>query len=162
MFTGGMAEEELLTHEQLLEKVRTGWQLFPNTLGLKEAARELIRPIIERMRGNEIIYRCRVPWLIRIDKLEVNDDGFSAVSTPLQEIRDGAFSMELSSPFEFGAGWEWLRMNGSVVRMNMVTDHFHPDQRVVSAVKAAAARKASPKEIAKILNRALDERYHTE
>jgi hypothetical protein len=161
--TENMAEDgEVLTHEQLIERLRTGWQLFPNTPGLREAACELMRPVIEGMRGKEIIYRCRVPWLIRIDELTVDDRGFSAVSTPLQEIRDGPFSMPLRSPFEFSAAWIGLHMNGTMVKMNMITDCFYPDQAVVSAIKSAAARGATTKEIQIILNRALDKRYHTD
>jgi hypothetical protein len=138
---GAMPEEEILTHEQLIEKLRTGWQLFPNTPGLKEAACQLIRPVIEGMQDKEIIYRCRVPWLIHIDKLNVDERGFHAVSTPLQEMRDGPFSTTLPTPFDFGARWEMLHMNGSVVQMNMLTDHFYPDQAVVADVKSAAARE---------------------
>lgn len=143
--------DEVLTHDELIERLRTGWQLYPTTPGLKEAARELIRPIIEAMRGREIIYRCRVPWLIRVDELEVDDDGFRAVAQPIREIRDGLFSMQLEAPFDFSAKWTFLHMCGSAVSMSMITDHFFPDPDVVAEVKAAAARNAEPDEIHKIL-----------
>ncbi len=145
---------EILTHDELMERLRNGWQLYPTTPGLKEAARELIRPVIEDMSGREIIYRCRVPWLIRIDELKVDDDGFNAVANPIEEIPDGIFSMSLPSPFDFGARWAFLKMIGSAVSMNMITDHFFPDPTLIAEVKAAAARKAVPNEIAAILSRA--------
>ena len=132
-------DDEHLTHEELKERLRTGWQLLPDTPGLLEAARELMQPIIEGMRDKEIIYRCRVPWL--------DDEGFAALSTPLLEVPDGMFSMEMPQPFEFGAAWEWMHMNGSAVQANMVTDHFFPAQDVVAQVKAAVARSAKSKEI---------------
>lgn len=145
--------DEVLTHEQLIERLRTGWQLLPTTPGLKEAARELIRPVIEAMRGREIIYRFRVPWLIRIDELHVDDDGFSAVATPIQEIKDGIFSIKFEKPFTFGGRWDCLHMSGSAVCMNMISDHFFSDPNVVAEVKAAAARNAQPHEIHEILTR---------
>ena len=145
--------DEVFTHEQLIERLRTGWQLFPSTPGLREAARELIRPIIEAMRGREIIYRCRVPWLVRVDELEVDDEGFRAVATPIKEIRDSFMSLEYKEPFTFGARWIGLHLSGSAVSMNMITDHFFPDPGVVAEVKGAAARNANPSEISEILAR---------
>ena len=40
------------------------------------------------MEGQEIIYRCRAPWLVRVTLLELNDDGFRAEGTPSQEVPD--------------------------------------------------------------------------
>ena len=60
--------------EEITQGLRTGYCFDPRTPGLKEAARALLRPIIERMDGQEIIYVCRVPRLMRVDYLEVNKD----------------------------------------------------------------------------------------
>ena len=136
--------EEPLTHEQIKERLRTGWTLDFNTPGLEEAARELIRPFIEQMRGREIIYRCRFPWLLRVTSLEVDDRGFRAVGTPAQEPPDDLLSEHLDKPFQFGARWYAMNMKGSSVGMAMVPDRFWPEPAVVAAMKAAAARAAGP------------------
>ena len=154
-----MAEKtEELSHEELMWRIRRGWQLFPNTPGLEDAAREVIRPLVEAMRGREIIYRCRVPWLMRIDELSTDDSRFDAVAMPLKEIRDGDQSTEYPRPFRFGARWVALKMIGSAISMNMLTDHFYTDPDVVDAIKRAAERNSSPSEISKILNEASENR----
>ena len=94
---------EHLSPDEIKDRLRTGWTLDPVTPGLKVAARDLFRPIIESMKGREIIYRCRVPWLMRVDHLQVENDGFHAVATPIQEIRDGFMSLQYDKPLEFGA-----------------------------------------------------------
>jgi hypothetical protein len=127
----------------LAEGLRTGRSFHPFTPGLKEAARELIRPFIERMDGQEIIYRCRAPWLLRITSLQVDDEGFSAVGTPAQEPPDDLLSSMLEKPLKFGARWVALTMCGSSISIDMIPDCFFPDPAVVSAVKAAAARGAA-------------------
>ena len=68
--------DEHVTHEQLIGRIRSGEMMDHSTLGLREAARELIRPLVEGMKGKEIIYRCRVPWLMRVERLNVDDNGF--------------------------------------------------------------------------------------
>lgn len=123
----------------------------PRTPGLKEAARDLFRPLIEPMRNQEIIHRYRVPWLVRIDELEVNDDSFQAFAVPVMEIRDSMSGMD-QAPFWFGAPWEALRMIGSCIQMNMVTDHFLTDPAIVAKIKTAALRGALPSEIAELLH----------
>jgi hypothetical protein len=145
---------ETLSFEELKKRVRTGWQLTPTTPRLCEAAREVIRPSIERMRGEEIIYRCRVPWLMRIISLRVDDQGFRAVAEPVREIRDSSFSVNYENPFKFFAKWEFLHMCGSAICMAMITDHFYMDPAVVAEVKAAGNRNAPPSEIAEILSKA--------
>lgn len=135
---------ELLTYEQVKERLRTGWALDFNTPRLEEAARELMRPIIEGMRGQEIIYKCRFDWLVRITSLEVDDHGFRATATPAQEPRDSLLSDFLDKPFQFGAKWHAMHMMGSAIGMAMIPDRFWPDPAVVSAMKAAAARAAGP------------------
>ena len=52
---------ESLSHHEFKERLRTGQAAGLNNPGREEAARELFRPIIEQMRGREIIYRCRFP-----------------------------------------------------------------------------------------------------
>ena len=128
---------------ELAEGLRTGRSFHPFTPGLKEAARELIRPFIERMDGQEIIYRCRAPWLLRVTSLQVDDEGFSAVGTPAQEPPDELLSSMLEKPLKFGARWIALTMCGSSISIDMIPDCFFPEPAVVAAVKAAAARGAA-------------------
>ena len=131
------------TIEELREGVRTGWSFHPLTPGLHDVARELIRPVIERMEGQEIIYRCRAPWLLRVTALEVDGEGFRAVGAPAQEPPDDLLSSMLERPLKFSAHWNGLTMCGSSVSLFMVPDRFFPDPAVVAAVKAAAARGAA-------------------
>lgn len=130
------------TPAELTEGLRTGRSFHPFTPGLKEAARELIRPFIERMDGQEIIYRCRSPWLLRVTSIEIDDEGFSAVGTPAQAPPDDLLSARLEKPFSFGARWTMVTMCGSSISIEMIPDCFFPDPAVVAAVKAAAARGA--------------------
>jgi hypothetical protein len=150
--------------EEINHGLRTGYSFEPTTPGLQKAARELLRPIIERMDGQEIIYVCRVPRLLRVDYLEVNDDGFRAVGTPIHELGDEIMSMENQvrvwknkpldpTPLDFGARWFFLRISGSAICMNMLTDHFYTDPALVAEVKAAAARNARQADIRAILAR---------
>lgn len=148
-----MSEEENLSPTQLREKVRTGWSLLPTTPGLREAARDVIRPLVEGMCGREIIYRCRVPWLVRVTALRVDDEGFQAVAEPIREIRDGMFSDALTAPFEFGGAWEMLHLSGDAIAGGMITDHFFTDPALVAEVKALAERNAPRAEIRAALNR---------
>lgn len=148
----GMSEENL-SIEALRERVRTGWMLLPTTPGLREAARDVIRPLVEGMRGQEIIYRCRVPWLMRVTALAVDDKGFRAEAKPIREIRDSIFSMTYRDRCDFAASWEGLYLAGSAICMVMITDHFFTDPALVAEVKAAADRGARPAEIAALLGR---------
>jgi len=83
-----MSEErhEKLTVEEIKQRLRTGYTFFPTQPGLQQAARELIRPIVEKMDGQEIIYVCRVPKLMRVKYLETDDAGFRAVATPVHDL----------------------------------------------------------------------------
>jgi hypothetical protein len=168
---------EKLSHEEIKQRLRTGWNLDPLTPGLKEAARELIRPVVEKIDGQEIIYVCRVPKLMRVNYLETDDEGFRAVATPVHDLGDRILTIAQSAarqkavkaglpppkcpldttPFQFGARWDFLHMSGSAISMNMLTDHFYPDPAVVAEVKAAVARNALG-EISAILERASSKR----
>lgn len=128
---------------ELAEGLRAGRSFHPFTPGLKEVARELIRPFIERMEGREIIYRCRAPWLLRVTSLQVDDEGFSAVGTPAQEPPDDLLSWMLDKPLKFSARWVALTMCGSSISIEMIPDRFFPDPAVVAAVKATAAHGAA-------------------
>jgi hypothetical protein len=94
----------------------------------------------------------------RLDYLETDDEGFRAVATPLQEIRDGFMSWSLDQPLDFGMFWRDLRLCGKAICMNMLTDHFFTDPALVVEVKAAAQRRASPAEIRAILDPSSSER----
>lgn len=150
--------------EEINHGLRTGYSFDPTTPGLQKAARELLRPIIERMDGQEIIYVCRIPRLMRVDYLEVNDDGFRAVGTPIHELGNQIMSMENQArvwknkpldptPVDFSARWVFLRISGAAICMNMLTDHFYTDPALVAEVKAAATRHADPADIRAILDR---------
>lgn len=161
-------QHEPLTIEQIKERLRTGYTFYPTQPGLKEAARELIRPLVEGMKDREIVYVCRGAKLMRVDELRVNDDGFRAVATPLNGLGDRIPTMTEAvilhrafkdrqptreewraalnalptdtKPLDFGAPWAWLRLHGSAICMNMLTDCFYPDPALVAEVKAAANR----------------------
>jgi hypothetical protein len=77
---------ENLTVEEIKERLRTGYQFYPTQPGLKQAARELIRPLMEGMKGREIVYVCRVPKLMRVEQLTVDDEGFRAVARTLHHL----------------------------------------------------------------------------
>ena len=163
--------------EEIKQGLRTGYSFDPRTPGLQAAARDLLRPIIESMDDQEIVYVCRFPRLMRVAYLEVDDEGFRAVGTHVHDIDnwimvamaqrrrrleaaeggirvpppDKAENPEL---FDFGARWAGLRMSGSAICVDMLIDHFFPDPAVAAEVKAAVARNAPPSEIAAILERA--------
>jgi hypothetical protein len=167
-----MSEErhEKLTVEEIKQRLRTGWTLHPWQPGLQQAARELIRPIVEKMDGQEIIYVCRTPKLVRVKYLETDDAGFRAVAIPVHDLGFKPFNEVFArhhaakaglpppleqpldtTPFDFGAQWEMLRLHGAAISMNTLTDHFHADPAVVAKVKAAIVRQAGPAEISAIL-----------
>jgi hypothetical protein len=154
-----MSEErhEKLTIEEIKQRLRTGYTFHPTQPGLQQAAREVIRPVVEKMDGHEIIYECRVHWLMRVAYLEVNDDGFRAVGTHVHDLGDRIMTLDGKprepKPLDFGGHWNFLRMRGSAICMNMITDCFYPDPEVVAEVKAAVARNAT-REISGILERA--------
>ena len=169
---------EKLSHEEIKERLRTSYSFDPMTPGLNEAARELIRPIIEKMDHQEIIYVCHDPKLMRVDYLETDNEGFRAVATPLQDVgyiteffesRGRRLAAEAglppppeppldATPLDICARWTGLRMGGSAICMNMLTDHFYPDPAVVAEVKAAVAGGAR-REISAILERASSNRW---
>ena len=142
--------------DEIRQGLRTGYCFDPATPGFQEAARDLLRPIIQRMDGQEIVYVCRFYWLMRIDNLEVDDEGFRAHGTPTHHL-DNRFppwddQPREPEPLDFGAKWRSLRMLGSAICMNTLSDHFFPDPVVVAEVNAAVARSAT-KEIPAILQR---------
>ncbi len=133
---------EAYSHEELKEKVRTGWQL-PPTPELEAAAREVIRPLVEGMKGQKIIYHCRVSVMARVDELTVNDKGFRAAATILHQYPDPEmerFAPAFTTPFEFHGSWSMLNLCGKAIKMAMITDCFIVDQKIVAEVEAAAAR----------------------
>ncbi|MGB7747136.1 MAG: hypothetical protein WBN75_07605 [Verrucomicrobiia bacterium] len=181
-----MSEErhEKLTIEEIKQRLRTGCTFYPTQPGLQQAARELIRPIVEKMDGQEIIYVCRVAKLMRVKYLETDDVKFRAVAIPVHGLGDriltiaecAALEKSLkkihtkeewqaaknalpldTTPFQFGARWDFLRLIGTAIKMNMITDSFYPDPAVVAEVKAAVARNALG-EISAILDRASSKR----
>lgn len=190
------------TYEEIQERLRGGYSYDLTTPGLQKAARDLIRPLVEEMRGREIVYECRFPQLMWVEELTVDDEGFHAVAVPMHhpgcriptfaeafrvrkeldhfsttpEYRAELAALPLddavrlawwkqkhkaainalpvdSQPFDFGAHWIGLRLRGSAICMNMLTDCFYPDPRVVAVVKAAV-RRGDFGEISAILERA--------
>ena len=144
------------SHEELKEFIQAGGMLRPDTKGLREAARELVRPRVQTMQGREIIYHCRMKWLTLVEELTVTDEGFQAHAVPLLPvpflgIPNGSDSEYIPKPFTFGGGWEWFRLCGASIQMNMVTDHFYPEASLVKSVKRAMLRQAAPIEIERLL-----------
>lgn len=150
--------QEPLAHEVLKERIRAGWCFDPSTPGLQKAAFEVMAPLVEAMRGREIIYRCRVPWLMRIKEVEVDENRFRATGIPVREIPESDFPYPFASPLKtgvplrFGAQWSGLHfVYGSAFGMTMLPDHFYTDSAIVDAIKAALDRNAPPEEIVRIL-----------
>jgi hypothetical protein len=146
------------TSEEIKQALRTGYSFDPETPALQAVARDLFCPIIESMEGKEIIYVCRFYWLMRIDFLEVDEEGFRAVGTPTHDLDNRMLPWDdqprQPQPLDFHARWHFLHMCGSAICMNMLADHFFPDPAVVAEGKAAVARSASG-EIPGILRRAM-------
>ena len=90
-----MSEEryEKLTVEEIKQRLRGGYQFYPTQPGLQQAARELIRPIVERMDGQEIIYVCRIPKLMRVKYLE--EEQRTIILLTVKELLDGNFAHKL-------------------------------------------------------------------
>ena len=172
------------TPEEIERGLRIGYSFDPKTPGLQKVARDLLRPLVEKMDGQEIIYVCRVPKLMRVNYLETDDEGFRAVATPvhdlgcriptmaesaaLQEAAKGSLTKKEwlaavnalpldTKPLEFGARRDFLHMHGDAISMNMITDHFYPDPAVVAEVKDAVMRNVL-QEILPILERASGKR----
>jgi hypothetical protein len=161
--------DESYTHEELKEKVRTGWQLYPDTPGLKEAAREVILPLIAGMKGQKIIYECRVSWVMRVDELTIDEKGFRAAATRLCRYQHPYADMEAMAliceereaavgrkTLEFWGSWSMFHLCGIGIKGAMSPDIFSADQRFVEEVESAAAAGASSEEIYKLINAAWD------
>src|SRR4051812_31927393 len=89
----------LLPHDPVaiaaLEKgLRGGVRHEPNTPGLLEAARAVFMPMVEAMRGREIIFHSHASFLLRVDALSVDDRGFRATAMVLKH-----YVGEMVSPF---------------------------------------------------------------
>ncbi|HET7623864.1 MAG TPA: hypothetical protein VFM25_01275 [Verrucomicrobiae bacterium] len=136
---------EKLAREEIDAKLRSHWQLHPDTPGLKEAARDLFRPRIESMRGREIVYTCHVSRVVRVRHLETDDDGFKAVAFQTHDL--GLKIQMLSdwgnpTPLTFSARWECLRLCGDdCIGLCMLADNFNVDPDHVARAKAAAKQE---------------------
>ncbi|MEO6740988.1 MAG: hypothetical protein ABIP20_12100 [Chthoniobacteraceae bacterium] len=149
---------EQYSHEELKRVVCSGHRLHPDTPGLEEAAREMIGPLIEGMKGQKIIYHYRIAVLMRVDELTVDDHGFRAVPTilhryPFPEMERLApeTARLFESPFDFFARWTSLRLCGKAICMAMTADSFIVDQAVIAEVEAAATRGEPPDVINEIV-----------
>jgi len=128
----------------------------PWTPGLLEAAREVLRPMIENLEGREILYDCHVLCLARVESVEMDDSAFRIVATRIKYIDTGRGLMyapgcEPTQPLDFGGGWSLWYLYQSGIHAQMVCDIFFSDQTFVTAVKAALERGAEPKEILRLV-----------
>lgn len=147
-------EHKHLSHVQLTERIRKGAMFPPDTPGLLEAAREVLRPMVEKLEGQEILYHCRVLTLMRVVYVEVTQARFRVVATPIKYINAGlmyAPGAEPTQPLDFGGAWSMWYSFKSGIKAMMVPDIFYPDPTFVATVKAAAERGASPEEILALL-----------
>jgi hypothetical protein len=80
-----------MTSDEIKHGLRTGCSFEPTTPGLQIVALELSRPIIEKMDGREIVYVCRFYWLLRVDFLEISDEGFRDHGTPAHDLDNRMF-----------------------------------------------------------------------
>ena len=151
--------------EEIVAGLRRGYCFDPRTPGLLKAARQLIRPLVAGMDGKEIVYVCRFPRLMRVNYLEVDDQGFRAVATPTHELGALVPSMENNQrswnlkpldpqPLDIGAHWSGLRLMGKAICVNLLTDHFYVNPALVAEVKALSTGKPAAAEIRERLERA--------
>ena len=141
----------------LAKQLRAGARLVPNTPGLLEAARRVFRPMVEAMRGQNIIFHSRQSFLLRVDELSVDDRGFRATAKVLKHYPDemvSPFAPELNTPFRFQAAWPFLSLAGKAIQMALVTDRFVTDAKVVLQVGAAEAEGAGWAAISRMIRRA--------
>jgi hypothetical protein len=151
-------EMEILSHEDLKKKLSNGYMFSPDTPGLQEAARDVLRPIIEKMDGQEIVYETCTVRLVHVSFLEVNDEKFRAVATHVRWVKWGIWHEpggnppEPEKPFEFWGHWLFFHITRSGgIKGYMSGEVFYPDPALVGLIKAAADRGAQPKEIAALL-----------
>ena len=138
----------------LAKGLRRGARHEPLTPGLLEAARAVFMPMVEGIRGREIIFHSRVSFLLRVDALSVDDRGFRATARVLKHYVDemaSPFAPELNIPFRFQAAWPFLTMKGKAIQMALITDRFVADPKVLAEVEAAEAAGAGWAAVAQII-----------
>ena len=128
----------------------------PEQPGLLEAAREVLRPMIENLKGREILYDDHVLELARVKSVKVNDAGFRIVATRIKYIDTGRGLMFApghgpAGPLEIGGSWMFWYLRRSGIKVQMSCTIFFPEQTLVAAVKAALDRGAAPREILELV-----------
>jgi len=141
-----------LSHSKLVNSIRKGAMYHPAQPGLLEAAREVLLPMIENLKGREILFDEHVLELARVEYVEVTDEGFHIVATRIKYIDTGRGLMfapghEPTGPLEIGGSWEFWYLCRPGIKVQMACTIFFPDPTLVAAVKAALERGAAPREI---------------
>ena len=145
-------KDQKLSHEELTAHIRKGAMYPPWTPGLLKATREVLRPMIENLKGREILYDNHVLELARVENVEVTDEGFRIVATRIKYIDTGRGLMfapghEPTGPLEIGGSWDFWYLSRPGIKVQMSCTIFFPDPVLVAAVKAALERGAAPREI---------------
>jgi hypothetical protein len=149
-------DQGIFTHEELKRRVIEGFNDFPTTPGLAEAAMEVIAPHLTGIVGKDIVYSCRWPYILRVQELDMNEEGFRALATLERVIPLDDRNLGLRSPFRFGAVWGGLNMCGAAVSMKMLVDFFITDPLIVEKVKEAADDPDSASKVRRILMEAME------
>jgi len=145
-----------LSHAELVNSIRKGAMYPPWQPGLLEAAREVLRPMIEDLEGREILYDHHVLELARVKSVKVDDGEFRIVATRIKFINTQRGLMyapghEPTGPLEIGGSWKFWYLRRSGIKVQMSCTIFFPDPVLVAAVKAALDRGAAPREILELV-----------
>jgi hypothetical protein len=143
------------SRNELAEMVRSGWQVAPYTPGLTEVAREILRPMVEGLTGEEVIYHCRAAFLLGVEKVMCDDEGFWMQTAmikqyPPPEPHFWSRAYRLNHPV-VGGHWATHRLYGKAIKPALVDEWLIVDREVIAAVKAATN---DPMTIHRILSKA--------
>ena len=145
-------KDRKLSHEELTEHIRKGAMFPPSTPGLMEAAREVLRPMIEHLEGREILCDNHVLELARVEYVEVNEEEFRIVATHIKYIDTNRGLMfapgyEPMGLRDFGGCWKFWYLRRAGIKPMMSGSIVFLDPTFVAAVKTAVDRGATPDEI---------------
>ena len=124
----------------------------PSQPGLLEAAREVLRPMIESLEGREILFDDHVLELARVKFVKVDEEGFRIVATRIKFIDTNRGLMfapghEPTGPLVISGNWSYWYLYRSGIKPMMSACIVFLDLKLVAAVKTALERGAAPREI---------------
>ena len=114
----------------------------PAQSGLLEAVREVLLPMIENLKGREILFDDHTLCLARVEYVEVTETGFRIVATRIKYIDTGRGLMfapghEPTGPLEIGGSWDFWYLSRPGIKVQMSCTIFFPDPSVSSSSKGS-------------------------